>query len=159
MCLPPCPCSDADPFNCPINPATGLARERQLTIQLLCDQGGSTSSLTVLGTSEPTTCSYVLTAKTAAACGVTGDPFDGFRDNPAHSFGFVVLGAFLAIVVYFAVSFANGRGWLEPIKSRMPGFCRCGGGGSSSAGGFGSSYKSVGGASATPIAASAYGTA
>jgi len=40
-CLPAC--SPADPFDCPINPSNGLTRERQLTIKLYCDNGGSTT--------------------------------------------------------------------------------------------------------------------
>lgn len=159
------PPDDADPYNCPINPATGLARERQLTIQLQCDPSGSATTLQVLGTSEPSTCSYVLTAKTKAACGVAGDIFDGYRDNPGHSFGFVILGSTLTIATYFALGFADARGWLDPVKRRMPACCRCGSGASSgssgvSGSGFGSSsaYKSVG-AAATPIAGNAYGTA
>lgn len=61
--------------------------------------------------------------------------------------------------MYFGITFADSRGWLDSIKSRLPSFMKCGGGGSSS-GGYSSSYGKVGGASAsTPITASAYGTA
>lgn len=155
---PVLPCSDADPFNCPINPLTGLARERQLTINLLCDPQGSTTSIKVLGASEPSTCAYVLTATTKAACGVKGDPFDGYRDNPGHSFGFVILGSVLTIATAYALTFADARGWLDPVKRRMPAFCRCGSGAASTGASSYSSYKSVG-AAATPIAGNAYGTA
>jgi len=123
--------------------------------------------VTVLGFSEPTVCGYVVEARTKAACGVKGDPFDGYNDSPGDSFGFVVLGSFLTIVVYAFIVFGNGRGWWDPIKNRMPAFCKCchgGSGGSASgssygAGSFGSSYKTVGASAATPITASAYGTA
>lgn len=153
------PPDDADPTNCPVNPATGLARERQLTMNIYCDQGGSATSLTVIGASEPSVCSYVLELKSGAACGVKGDPFDGYRDNPGHSFGFVVLGSVLTIFVAFVYQFGDHRGWWNPIKDRMPAFCRCGSSGSSASTYGGGSYKNISTAHATPIAASAYGTA
>jgi len=154
-----------DPFNCPVNPVNNLARERQLIIQIACDQGGAKSppTLTNIAVNEPTTCVYVVTASSYAACGTKGDPYDGYFDDPAHSFGFVVLGATLTILTYLAITFMDGRGWLDPIKNRMPAWMKCqtcsrGGGSSSGSSSYSSSYKTVG-ASATPIAASAYGTA
>ena len=47
-----------------------------------------------------------------------GDPFDGYNDDPGHSFGFVVLGTVLTLFVQFAWSFADARGWTDPITRR-----------------------------------------
>jgi len=153
-----------DPFNCPVNPVNNLARERQLIIQIACDQGGSKNPPTLSGiiAAEVGTCLYTISAKSYAACGIKGDPYDGYYDDPGHSFGFVVLGATLTVLTYFAVTFADGRGWLDPVKNRLPAWAKCqtcSRGGSSSGGSssYSSSYKTVG--SATPISASAYGTA
>jgi len=67
-----------------------------------------------------------------------------------------VLGAALTIFVSFTYAFGDSRGWWDPIKSRIPGL----------GGGRGTSYKSYGmgmgdsgNSGATPITASAYGTA
>jgi hypothetical protein len=159
-----------DPSNCPPDPNTGLARERQLTMNLYCDPSGSSTGLKIMGITETSVCRYLLEATTAAACGVQGDPFDGYLDNPAHSFGYVVLGAFLAVFVAGVYSFGDRRGWWNPIIDRLPRWLKCccsdrgsssassGSSGSSYSGGYSSStYKNIG--NATPIAASAYGTA
>lgn len=69
----------------------------------------------------------------------------------------VCIGSALTVFTYFAVSFADRKGWLEPVKDRMPACCRCCCASAGSSSGYSSSYKSVG--AATPIASSAYGTA
>lgn len=67
-----------------------------------------------------TTCHYLITGSTKAACGVKGDPFAPFNDDPAHSFGFVVLGATLCVFLQYAWAFADSKGWTDPITSRIP---------------------------------------
>lgn len=154
------PPDDADPYNCPLNPLTGLARERQLTIRLYCDPNGKSNDIVFQGISEPSTCSYLVEATTKAACGVKGDPFDvgtaGF--NSSTNFGFTILGAALTIGVWYAGGFANKKGWLDGVKSKLPSWM---GGGASSGG----SYKTVGApaggassAGAAPFSSTAYGT-
>jgi hypothetical protein len=68
---------------------------------------------------EPTTCRYLISGRSAAACGVKGDPFDyqGYSDDPAHSFGFVVLGATIAVLITVLYTVGEGRGWWNPIKN------------------------------------------
>lgn len=118
---------------------------------------------------EPTTCAYVITADTSAACGVKGDPFSPYRDNPGDSFGFVVLGFVLTLFVQYSYAFADHRGWLDPIKARLPdpssipgydAVSRLFGG---SGGGYSKGYSMGSGSGAssgtTPITAGAYGSA
>lgn len=150
-----------DPFPCPAMTPNGLTQERQLAIMIKCN--AAVSGLQVLNVTEPSPCSYLVTAQSSAACAATGDPFDlpaansgwlapgQYRDDPGHSFGFVILGVFLSIVVYYVVKFGNARGWWEPVLRFLPASLR---------GTSGSSYKTINTSSAaTPISASAYGTA
>ncbi len=112
--------------------------------------------------SEVSVCSYLISGKSKAACGVTGDPYDGYYDSPADSFGYTVLGSVLTIAVYWFIVFGMARGWFDVCLRNMPSWLKCGAGGGSS-GGFAyssGSYKAVaGGTTATPITASAYGSA
>lgn len=114
-----------DPFKCNPDPKTGCYGSRQLTINLGCDQSSKDmTKLTVKGITEPGgsgSCAYVLTATSPAACGSPGDPFDPYRDDPAHSFGFVVLGATLTILMSYTYSFGDNRGWWEPVKNKLAG--------------------------------------
>lgn len=70
----PMPSVALDPFDCPINPVTGLARLRQLRVDLACDDNGASNTLTDLFWSEPSTCFYLATAKSKAACGALHPP-------------------------------------------------------------------------------------
>ncbi len=118
-------------------------------------------------------CRYVIVARSSAACGTQGDPYDippGYgpvTSQTGTQFGYTVLGMVLAVVVYFIYGFGDQRGWWNPIKnvlSRIPVIGRfCGGysGGVGSGAGYkpaGASAGGFGSATATPIAASAYGT-
>jgi hypothetical protein len=154
-----------DPFQCPTNPSTGLVGERQLIIQLSCDTRGSTSDISITSITEPASCVYLIQASTRAACGVVGDPYTcGYSDNPAHSFGFVVLGVALTIFVSFVYSYGDERGWWNSVKSLIveyipflgsyisPGY------GGSGKGKF-TSLNNGGASAASPIVSGGYGTA
>lgn len=149
------PPSENDNFLCPTDPTTNLPIERQLTIVLQCDK--SVSDVVIDVANETSTCHYQLTGRSKAACASKGDPFDPYRDDPAHSFGFVVLGSVLTIFTYYLVTFGETKGWWDPVKRYLPAIP----GLSGSRGGAlygGSSYKSVSASSgATPISAGAYG--
>jgi hypothetical protein len=151
-----------DPFPCPALTPEGLTQERQLSININCDM--SVPGLKVLNVTEVNPCVYAVSASSSAACPVKGDPFDcqtyvdAEKKQPGKNFGFVVLGSFLTIFVSWTISFMNRRGMLDGVKDKLKGVPVIG----SMVGSSGSSsYKSISGASAaaTPISASAYGTA
>lgn len=58
---------------------------------------------------ESPTCHYTISGSSPAACASNGDPFDPYKDNPADSFGFVVLGSVLTLVVGFTYTFGEKR--------------------------------------------------
>lgn len=161
------PPATGETFTCPADPVTGLQLDRQLTVQIKCDRSVPSTNYAIDSMTEPTTCRYLISGRSAAACGVKGDPFDyqGYSDDPAHSFGFVVLGATIAVLITVLYTVGEGRGWWNPIKNwwgNLPfpswlNWLKCGGGYKMSSGS--SKYSSVGSSSATPISASAYGTA
>ena len=67
------PTSATDIFECPVNPATGLPYNRQLTVELYCSNapGDSLSNITL---QETAPCEYLIQAKTASACGASPPP-------------------------------------------------------------------------------------
>jgi len=139
---------------------------------LYCDASVVNDIRIITGFQEVSTCNYQTFGASSAACPFKGDAGIGydtkysdvsFPSNDAANFGFVCLGAFLVVFMYYLITFGEARNWWDPIKSRMPEMPSwLGGGGARGSYGVSSSssYKSVSsstGASA-PIAASAYGT-
>lgn len=170
-----------DAWGCPYDPGrqNKLVFERNFVVILTCDKNAPTNSIVNLAASEGPTCTYVVTGRSAAACGSQGDPYSQstiYKNSDGWNFFYTCLGAFLAIFVPIAYRFADSRGWLDPITRHIPpvsnipvigsiasamgysgGYSKsvsmttaAGSGGSS--GGFGSS-------AATPITAGAYGSA
>lgn len=162
---PPVPSGSTDEYTCPPN-ARGLS-QRSVTMNVFCD--ASVDGIRIIAgngfiETPPSSCIYITTATSKAACPTTGftDVYADYRDNPAHSFGFVCLGAFLTIFMYYFIQFGEARSWWDPIKSRMPNMPSWMSGSRGSYGASSSSYKSVSAASGstatTSISASAYGT-
>lgn len=108
-------------------------------------------------------CVYYLYASSKHACGVQGNPFVPYRNKPSDSFGFVLLGVFLTIVVNWLYKLGDRRGLWDPIKSKIPDSCAnaCGMQVGGLYGRSGGGYKKAGSAAtaSTPITASAYGSA
>ena len=69
---------------------------------------------------ENSPCSYTIAGRSGAACPTKGDPFDipanFYRNKPADSFGFCVLGSVCTIVVLVLYNVGEARGWWDPIK-------------------------------------------
>lgn len=146
------PSSDA--FNqCPTSPIYGDGEQpRFLRINLLCDPSVADMRTDATLFSEYAPCKYELDVSTKAACGASGDPFSlPATSRGATNFGFTVLGSVLTCVGYASVLFLDARGYLEPIKSRLP-----------SCGRQGRSYikaPSSGSAALTGATGSSYGSA
>jgi hypothetical protein len=92
----------SDSFDCPTNQDTGLPGERTITINMACDNSVNGLAIDLIyenktlpnGKPNPSgVCQYIANTRSKYACATAGDPFDPYRDDPAHSFGFVVLGA------------------------------------------------------------------
>lgn len=111
---------DADsPFKCPFDPKVGCSGARSMTYYFTCDKN-QRNGLGNVYINETSSCQYFIQATTSYACATKGDPFDPYRDNPADSFGFVVLGAFLTVLFQYIYAFGDQRSWWEPIKQRIP---------------------------------------
>lgn len=69
---------------------------------------------------ENSSCTYDIIGRSAAGCAIKGDPFsipsNFYRNNPANSFGFVVLGATITVILAVLYSVGESRSWWEPIK-------------------------------------------
>lgn len=107
------------PFGCPYDPKVGCSGSRSMTYYFTCDKNQK-NGLGKVYINETSPCQYFIQATTSYACATKGDPFDPYRDNPADSFGFVVLGAFLTVVLQYIYIFGDNRNWWEPIKQRLP---------------------------------------
>ncbi len=144
------------PFNCPFDPTEGCSGSRRVTYNFLCDRSNKNpAAMTGLVLNETSTCNYLLTAYTYAACATKGDPFRNNQDNGPNNFGFTVLGATLCVVFQFMYSFGDQRGWWEPIKQRIPAipglsFLGGGKGGIYGGGGYRSVAAPTGAAAASP---------
>lgn len=170
--------TDADDnFGCPQDPTStvpDLFLQRQAVIELSCDPSIS-GYIAALTATETSTCRYLIKGRTAAACGVLGDPYDKQKYTGGDVFGYTILGAVICVLVQFTYAFADKKGWIDPITRRIPpardmfgsipGYdyvanLMGGGGGSSykTTGGF-STVSGSGGGAATPITQSAYGSA
>lgn len=159
----------SDEFTCPIDPNTGYPRQRQIQVNMYCNKNGKrTDALVVNSFYDVLDCVYRISMTHFAACGVEGDPFE-YNQDPGVNFGFVILGGVLTVVFYYLFGWLDEKGYLEPIKSRLPTFTIpftsivFNGKGGVYGGGGSAAYKSVssagaGGASATPMASSAYGS-
>ena len=114
------PAYATDPFGCgggnppAVDPGTGLAPQRGLTIRLTCDKNQKTMSTPYFY--ESSTCQYVVYASSALACGSKGDPFDK-PYTAADAFGFVVLGATLYFVCYIGACSAGQLACVEPFTA------------------------------------------
>ena len=69
---------------------------------------------------ENQSCTYNIIGRSSAGCPTSGDPFDipanFYRNKPADSFGFCVLGSVCTIVVLVVYNLGDARGWWDPIK-------------------------------------------
>ena len=108
-----------------------------------------------------------MNATTAAACPKAGDPFDkndATENRGGKNFGYVVLGWLVcAPISYILYLFLDNKGYLDPIKSRLPALpfsldFVSGRGGVYGSGSYKGVSASSGGATSTPISASAYGS-
>jgi len=164
------PPNSLDPFGECAPGENGLLRERSVQFVIACDPGAGTMQYDTSAASpdpsennglvlyEYPQCSYTIFLRSSTACGQKGDPFAPQGPyGPGTNFGFTVLGAALTIFVSFTYSFGDNRGWWDPIKNRLPSIPGMGSYGSSYKP-YGSGSSSMGGAGATPITASAYGT-
>lgn len=152
----------ADPFSCAgfLDPATGLGTERVFNLYIKCD--ASVKGRMVIESSiEQKTCHYYVTARHAAACPISGN-LDGCTAGTKAGFtflGLLVVAPALALIVLFC----DARGWLDPVKNRMPAWMTLptwlGGSGGGGGGSYSSSYKSVGATGSSAPIASAYGSA
>jgi hypothetical protein len=152
---------------CPTG-ANGLGLLRDFVVNIACDFSVPNNQLVIHGYTESPQCTYLFNVSSSAGCGAAGDPYDPvyirsdyYRDDPGHSFGFVVLGAVLTIIVSIFLSFGNARGWFDSVKdvlAKVPviGSWFDGGHGYKSAG---SRFTGGSTTAATPITASAYGSA
>ena len=108
-------------------------------------------------------CAYTIQATTSLACSTKGDPFISPNLGP-QNFGFTLLGWFVcAPVSYFLYLYLDNKGYLDPIKSRLPALpfsldFVSGRGGVYGSGSYKGVSASSGGATSTPISASAYGS-
>ncbi len=59
-------------FSSQYNPKTGAMDEREITFTLNCD-AGVTDGIAIDSVTEPSECSYLIVARTAAACGCSPD--------------------------------------------------------------------------------------
>jgi hypothetical protein len=153
------PASDA--FNqCPYSDVYSGEQPRRLSINLLCDPFGSDSDVTYAPNpafpsdpmsffKEVSTCTYELTVRTKAACGVSGDPYApspssapppsptalpsatatpapvaaaaaAAIDTPGKNFGYTVLGSVLTVAGYFSFLWLDHRGYLDAARARLP---------------------------------------
>ena len=98
-------------------------------IELSCDSNVN-GYIAGLVATETSVCRYLIQGRTAAACGVVGDPFDKPNDKYTDGdvFGFTILGAVLCVFVQFTYAFADKKGWIDPITRRCVGVAGGGGG-------------------------------
>ena len=109
------------PFNCPFDGVTGCNGARTVKFLFTCDSSNKNAGqISGLSLNETSTCQYVFTGKTYAACPTKGNPFRNNADQSGPQFGFTVLGCALTLFVQFTYSFGDQRGWWEPIKQRLP---------------------------------------
>lgn len=109
------------PFNCPFDAVTGCNGARSVTFLFTCDSSNKNAGqVSALALNETSTCQYLFTGRTYAACPTKGNPFRNNADLGPQNFGFVVLGFALTIFVQFTYSFGDQRGWWDPIKQRLP---------------------------------------
>jgi hypothetical protein len=137
---------------------TGAVTERVFNLFIKCDKS-VTGRMQIDTTIEQTKCRYYVSARHAAACPISGN-LDGCTAGTKA--GFTFLGLLVVAPITAAIFlFVDARGWLDPIKNRMPAWMALpswlGGSGGGGGGPYSASYKSVG-ASSAPIA-SAYGSA
>jgi len=102
---------------------------------------------------EVSTCTYELTVRTKAACGVSGDPYAvpvaaAAIDTPGKNFGYTVLGSVLTVAGYFSFLWLDHRGYLDAARARLPAALggRAAGGYTSSAGSSSASFTKSAGA-------------
>jgi len=117
---------------------------------------------------ENTSCTYAIFGRSGAASRQretrSTSPPTSTRDNPADSFGFVVLARCSHSNCHgslhrWRVPVAGGTPVRRVLPAWWPSWAPCGSGGYKSSSSSASKYSTVGSSSATPIAASAYGTA
>ena len=147
-----------DPFVChPFDPVTGNVAPRSVNIFIACDY--NEPGLAVDSYTEPQECAYFITARSAAACGTTVNPYvpspsstatqtrtssrtpsrsstpppvaaTAPASNSGTNFGYTLLGALVvAPAATFLFFAADKRGYFDSIKARLPAWAGGAGGG------------------------------